>query len=175
MLSADKPLLWKADIAASVDLYNAWFMRFAPRAYRETRVETAKSVEENLRATKDMRECTAAAIRARPQIVPTLRMSTAPPIARDRLIGLAGVRTSLVHRLEAGKLPVRVPAEALDKELERICAVIDKLLTGTFSLGSRRERSRPRRSVGVRPPSSPIDCAARSQIRSSATPRRCGN
>lgn len=27
-INADKPHLWKADIAASVDQFNTWFMRF---------------------------------------------------------------------------------------------------------------------------------------------------
>jgi hypothetical protein len=101
VVNADKPHLWKADIAASVELYNAWFMKFAPKAYRKTRVETTKAVEADLLATNDTRECTPATIQARPRILPTLRMSTAPPIARDRLIGLAGVRNQEVARKHA--------------------------------------------------------------------------
>ena len=31
MVNTDKPHLWKADVAQSVDFYNDWFMRFAPR------------------------------------------------------------------------------------------------------------------------------------------------
>jgi hypothetical protein len=37
-INADKPHLWKADIAASVDRFNQWFMEFAPEAFRSTRV-----------------------------------------------------------------------------------------------------------------------------------------
>jgi hypothetical protein len=33
-INADKPHLWKADTRASVDQFNQWFMRFAPKAYR---------------------------------------------------------------------------------------------------------------------------------------------
>ena len=40
-INRDKPDLWKDDILQSVDLYNSWFMEFAPRAFRETRVTTA--------------------------------------------------------------------------------------------------------------------------------------
>lgn len=47
-INLDKPHLWKKDINQSVDLYNTWFMYFAPKAYREARVSTAKSVEEAL-------------------------------------------------------------------------------------------------------------------------------
>ena len=37
-INADKPHRWKADIAASVDLFNKRFLAFAPKAYREGRV-----------------------------------------------------------------------------------------------------------------------------------------
>ena len=47
-INLDKPHLWKRDINASVDLYNTWFMDFAPKAFREIRVSTAKSVEQAL-------------------------------------------------------------------------------------------------------------------------------
>jgi len=39
LLNADKPHLWKADVAASVDQFNAWFMEFAPAAFRKTRIQ----------------------------------------------------------------------------------------------------------------------------------------
>ena len=37
MINADKPLRWKEDIAASVDLYNQWFMLATPKAFRDSR------------------------------------------------------------------------------------------------------------------------------------------
>lgn len=40
-INRDKPDLWKDDVAQSVDLYNTWFMEFAPKAFRETRIHTA--------------------------------------------------------------------------------------------------------------------------------------
>ena len=43
MINADKPHLWKEDIAASVDLFNRWFLRFAPKTFRDTRIATTKS------------------------------------------------------------------------------------------------------------------------------------
>ncbi len=44
-VNLDKPQHWKADVAQSVDMYNDWFMRFAPQAFRTTRVQTTKDVE----------------------------------------------------------------------------------------------------------------------------------
>lgn len=54
-INRDKPDLWKKDILQSVDLYNGWFMEFAPRAFRETRVTTASSVERALVDTSYLR------------------------------------------------------------------------------------------------------------------------
>ena len=53
-VNRDKPDRWKDDIARSVDMYNDWFMRFAPQAYRTTRVQTTKDVTATLEATKNM-------------------------------------------------------------------------------------------------------------------------
>jgi type II restriction enzyme len=53
-INADKPHLWKTDIAASVDQFNQWFMRFAPKAFRSTRVKTTEDVKAALLATDDL-------------------------------------------------------------------------------------------------------------------------
>jgi hypothetical protein len=53
-INADKPHLWKADTRASVDQFNQWFMKFAPKAYRDTRKKTINSVEQGLLLTKDL-------------------------------------------------------------------------------------------------------------------------
>ena len=95
-INLDKPHLWKQDIIQSVDLYNAWFMDFAPKAFRETRISTAKSVEEALKETDYLNNVTPQILETHPEVLPILRMSTCPPIARDRLVGLAGVSKSLV-------------------------------------------------------------------------------
>ncbi len=90
-INLDKPERWKADIAQSVDMYNDWFMKFAPRAFRTTRIQTTTDVETTLALTGNMANIRPIIMRQRPEILPTLRMSTCPPLAVDRLIGLAGV------------------------------------------------------------------------------------
>ena len=92
-VNSDKPHRWKVDIAQSVDLYNTWFMQFAPRAYRDTRVETAQQVEAALKWTANLTDLTPTVLQQNPSVLRMLRMATAPPIARDRLIGLACVLT----------------------------------------------------------------------------------
>jgi hypothetical protein len=127
-VNLNKPENWKADVARSVDMYNDWFMNFAPSAFRSTRIQTTKDVEAALYATGNLTDIKPAMLRARPEILPTLRMSTCPPLAVDRLIGLAGVSSSLVKRMELHqKLPVRMKAAQVDVELAKITAIIEKL------------------------------------------------
>lgn len=128
MINADKPHLWKADVARSVDAYNAWFLKFAPPAFRESRKRTTTEVSETFRHTSDLYAITPETILANPSILPALRMSTAPPIARDRLVGLAGVPKSLVEALEKGKQQHRAPEAELVRHLDRICQTLIRLL-----------------------------------------------
>jgi hypothetical protein len=127
-VNADKPHLWKADIAASVDRFNKWFMRFAPEAFRSTRVKTTAHVKSALWATGDLRNINAATLKANPSALPTLRMCTAPPLAVDRLIGLADASKNLAARMEKGKLPTRMRPPELDAQLTAVCRIISKLL-----------------------------------------------
>jgi hypothetical protein len=56
-------------------------------------------------------------------------MCTAPPLAMDRLIGLADANKNLVRRMEkSGKLPTRMKSADLDTELSKLCRIISKLL-----------------------------------------------
>jgi hypothetical protein len=72
-INADKPHLWKADIAASVDRFNQWFMEFAPEAFRSTRLQVTEQVKAALVATNDLRTPTPATLKANPGTLPTLR------------------------------------------------------------------------------------------------------
>jgi hypothetical protein len=127
-INADKPHLWKADIAASVDQFNQWFMCFAPDAFRSTRIQTTGHVKDALLATNDLRCIDADTLKANPSALPTLRMCAAPPLAVDRLIGLADANKNLVTRMENGKLPTRMNATDLDSELNKLCRIISRLL-----------------------------------------------
>jgi len=127
-INADKPHLWKADTRASVDQFNQWFMKFAPKAYRDTRKKTIESVEQGLTLTKDLTTITPDVIKANPGILPTLRMSTCPPLARDRLIGLSDSTKNFVGCLEEGKLPPHLATDLLDAHLKKITAILSQML-----------------------------------------------
>ena len=127
-INADKPHLWKADIAASVDQFNQWFMRFAPDAFRSTRVKRTEHVKLALLATRDLRDLNLDQLKANPGALPTLRMCTAPPLAVDRLIGLSSANKSLIGRMEGGKLAPRMQEALLLEHLGSVCRVLNKLL-----------------------------------------------
>ncbi|MBI4248987.1 MAG: XamI family restriction endonuclease [Elusimicrobia bacterium] len=128
-VNADKPTRWKQDIARSVDFYNDWFITFAPKAFRDTRSKTIQEVEGALKLTNHLKTLNPAILRENPDILPMLRMSTAPPIARDRLIGLAAVSPNLVKSMEVGEkqIPPRMDGGLLNKELGRIINMILRL------------------------------------------------
>ncbi|MBR8840454.1 MAG: XamI family restriction endonuclease [Stigonema ocellatum SAG 48.90 = DSM 106950] len=127
-VNADKPHLWKQDIAQSVDLYNSWFMEFAPSAYRDTRITTTQQVESALASTANLTNITPTVLRQYPSILPILRMATAPPLARDRLIGLAGVLPNLVKNMEEkSRIPPRMDSGLVDAELMKIGQIITRL------------------------------------------------
>jgi len=119
--------LWKSDIIQSVDMYNDWFMNFAPNAYRTTRIKTTEAVEQTLKATGNLTDIRTEVLKENPSILPTLRMSTCPPLAVDRLIGLAGVSKNLVGVMEEGKLPPRMSSTELEEHLHKISRIIEKM------------------------------------------------
>ncbi|MGE0102598.1 MAG: XamI family restriction endonuclease [Blastocatellales bacterium] len=127
-VNRDKPSKWKRDIAESVDMYNDWFMNFAPKAFRETRIQSTKDVEAALLLTNNLSNIRPLTLREHPEILPTLRMATCPPLAVDRLIGLTGISSNLVKCMEhQKKLPVRMSVEMADVELARIASIIVKM------------------------------------------------
>lgn len=127
-VNLDKPQRWKADIAQSVDMYNDWFMAFAPETFRATRIQTTRDVEATLQATDHLTNIRPELLRHHPEILPTLRMATCPPLAVDRLIGLAKAPASMIKRMEQEKaLPVRMSPVQLDAELGKIADIIERL------------------------------------------------
>ena len=148
-INADKSHLWKDDISASVDQFNQWFMQFAPKAFRSTRLKTTTLVKDALLATRDLSNLDAPTLKANPSALSTLRMCTAPPLAVDRLIGLAHASKNLVSQMEKGKLPAKMSEADLDDELRGLCRILADLLDrdifpwlGTNKVPAEHERDR---------------------------------
>ncbi|MEI8306051.1 MAG: XamI family restriction endonuclease [Chloroflexales bacterium] len=127
-VNADKPHLWKQDVAQSVDFYNQWFMQFAPLTYRETRITATQRVKIALQKTSYLMNITPSALKLYPESLETLRMSTAPPLARDRLIGLASVSSNLVKSMEdEAKIPPHMSATDVDVQLAAVGKIIHRM------------------------------------------------
>ena len=127
-INKDKPELWKEDIRKSVDFYNAWFMDFAPKAFRDTRAISSQQVKGALAKTNMLQDVDTGILSRYPEVLPILRMSTCPPIARDRLAGLAGVPRTLVETMEKdSKVPPRMDLKDLSDNLNTIGTIIKKM------------------------------------------------
>lgn len=128
-INSQKTESWKNDVALSVDYYNAWFLAFAPEAYRETRKKTALSVLTCLDKTNYLRNIDSNTLIKDPSILSILRMATLPPIARDRLIGLSGIMPNVVKSMEvSSKIPAQMNSVTLKSELNKLTKVFTKMI-----------------------------------------------
>ena len=55
VLNLNKPQIWKEDIQSSVDLYNDWFINFAPVAFRTVRNNTITKVRTVFEETNNLK------------------------------------------------------------------------------------------------------------------------
>ncbi len=139
-VNLDKPHLWKGDIAKSVDLYNEWFMAFAPEAFRKTRIHTTKAVEDAMTWTSNLSGLSVEVMAEHPNILPMLRMCTCPPLARDRLIGLADLSKSLIKSMEIEqRIPPKMTRTVLFQQLGKARDKILKLIDPDIFIWLRRE------------------------------------
>ena len=96
--------------------------------YQVDSVPVGEDQKQHLELTKNLANIRPVILREHPEILPTLRMSTCPPLAVDRLIGLAGVSGSMIKRMEEEKkLPVRMADLTVEENLARIGAIIGKM------------------------------------------------
>ena len=119
---------WKNDVQMSVIFYNDWFLNFAPSTYVNARQDAINKVENAFQKTECFNKLSTEMLKTAPETITILRMATTPPLARDRLMGLADVPRSFVKGMEDGKLPQRMPVDILEDKLNHIIAVISKLL-----------------------------------------------
>ena len=128
MLNADKPQRWNDDTRQSVLQYNEWFMEFAPKTYQASRKASIESVETLFEETDFLSLIDVDMLVEVPDSLTILRMMCAPPIARDRLAGLADVSRSKVKAMEEGCLPSRNRETFINREIPKLLGVVFRLL-----------------------------------------------
>ena len=128
-VNLDKPQGWKADIAESVRAYNRWFLASAPETFRDQRKAATRRVHSAMTSTNSLTRIDAATLENHPEILSSLRMVTSPPLARDRLVGLADAKKSLIEKMEKqGALPPKMAPAELQQQLSRIGNVLTDLI-----------------------------------------------
>ena len=104
-INASHPEKWNEDTATSVCMYNDWFLEFAPRAYILARESCMREINRLFSVTNNLTRIDSSIVEQHPTLIKTLRMMCAPPIARDRLAGLAQIPSNFLKALEEGKVP----------------------------------------------------------------------
>lgn len=119
---------WKADVQKSVLFYNDWFLNFAPDTYINARQEAINKVASALQKTESFNRLSIDMLKESPEVITILRMATTPPLARDRLIGLADISSNLMGKMEEGRFPPTMKQKEIDESLKRIIGIINRLL-----------------------------------------------
>ena len=127
-VNRDKVDLWKQNISESVDFYNRWFLSFAPQTFKAARTRSAKDVANTFKLVNDCMNLDADMLLLVPQILPILRQMTCPPLARDRLAGLAGISPAVVKRFELGAQVAGWPTKNAPESAQKIIRVINRLI-----------------------------------------------
>lgn len=128
VINADKVQRWRLDLTAAETQFHRWLQGPGQEAYRAARDSAVRDVLGLLARTHDLRDLTTDTLRSSPATITPLRMCTAPPLARDRLVSLARSERPIITTMERDRLPARMSARELDAQLERICAVIQEFL-----------------------------------------------
>lgn len=124
----NRPELWKADVQKSVLFYNDWFLNFAPDTYINARLEAINKVESAFQKTECFNSLSIDMLKTAPETITILRLATTPPLARDRLIGLADITKNLIEKMEDGRFPPKMKVKDIDNALQRIIDIINQLL-----------------------------------------------
>jgi type II restriction enzyme len=106
-------------------MYNNWFTQFAPATYQAERLTAIAKVANDLIAANDFIGLTGLTIQGNSTMLPTLRMACCPPLARDRMAGLAYVDRAILEVFEAGNVPNGMLPAAAVVELNKFAAVFN--------------------------------------------------
>ena len=127
-INKNKTERWKADMQKSVLFYNEWFLNFAPDTYVDARKKAIDKVENAFQKTECFNRLSIDMLKTAPEAITILRLATTPPLARDRLIGLADINSNLIEKMEKGKFPPRMNQKDIDNSLARIIDIINRLI-----------------------------------------------
>lgn len=147
MINADKPQRWNQDTRDSILQYNQWFLSYAPRAYQSVRQSSIARVHRFLEGTNYLIEgLKVDYLLSNPRDLSVARMLCAPPIARDRLAGLAQVNRTAVQAMEKDKeanspISLQTRREAINNMLPILDRLLDRQLCPWINRGNRPNKN----------------------------------
>lgn len=106
-------------------MYNQWFTQFAPATFQAERLTAIARVSNDIIAANNFVGLTGQTIQPNTTIIPTLRMACCPPLARDRLSGLAYMNRDYVEIFEGGNTPQGMQPAAVIAELDKVATVFN--------------------------------------------------
>lgn len=124
-INRKNPDNWNADIQASVAFYNKWFVEFAPPAFRSSREQSVVKVNDAIRKLNSLCDLDDDVLISNPTILSVLRQMTCPPLACDRLAGLAYVKPSVVKSFEKGTAGERTRVKYASQVMDVIRDLLD--------------------------------------------------
>ena len=99
-INRSNPERWDEDIKKSVDHYNEWFSSTVPPLYHRAKTAVFPKVREAMDAFNSILDYEDNHLVEAPGSLKLLRQMTCPPLAADRLAGLAGVPSSVIDGIE---------------------------------------------------------------------------
>jgi hypothetical protein len=119
---------WRLDLTAVSTTHHHWLRHLGQQAYSLHAPCWLTRSPSSLEATDDLRTLVPVTMESSPAVVTTLRMCTAPPLARDRLVALASTERRMITAMESGRLPARMSASENRAQVARICQVLPDFL-----------------------------------------------
>lgn len=135
-INRKNPDKWNEDIQKSVAFYNNWFVNFAPPAFRNARKISIAKVNDAFRRFRGLQDLSDDLLIDSPPLLTILRMMTCPPLAGDRLAGLAGVPASIVEAFETGKATQSTRREHVSGIMSVIRTLLDVDLVSQGNLAA---------------------------------------
>ena len=129
IVNSINPSQWKRDIEDSIKQFNSWYIQNAPVFFDSQRDIASKKVRDLFQKSNNLKNLGSDFLIKNPGFVSILRMCTCPPIARDRLSGLAMVDKNFINKVDRnGTFPERLSEDAIKNTIEKISNVFQRLL-----------------------------------------------
>ena len=140
---------WAIDIEESVTHYNRWFVDYAPSTFRDIKSKVFGNVAKALEGLNGKIDLDDDILIDHPTLLLILRQMTCPPLARDRLAGLARIPPQAVKGFENGTIKRDGQVEYSPRIMEVIRDLLDFDLFPWIDSGSAPTSEQKERAAAI--------------------------